>query len=151
MTSRKRKTPSKTPPVVELTFFIVCDEIRFEAQTNKAMLLGVYTGLLIGRTDPVPLDRITFVFAFSHAVTYRPQIAKLKLTAAPSLDVLPIATFDISAANATDAAGLIMAEFRNVKLPSGEYVMTLVLDDSVELHGKFVVRIKPSLTPERTP
>lgn len=132
---------------VELIYFVVCDEVRIEAQTNKGIFLGVFNGVVIGAADPVVVDRMTFVFAFRHASTYKPTAATMTFSG-PAADALPSVTFDIS--NAADAnSSIVMAEVRKVRLPTGVYSVALIVDGEWELRGRFDVRADASLMAQR--
>lgn len=145
MPSRRRTRPTPTPNV-ELGFFLVCDEVRIEAGSNKGIFIGVYTGPIIGNIDPLPLDRLTLVFSFRKAKD-RARTARLELLNGRGEAVLPAFTFELT--RTEDDMSVVMAEVRQQQFHAGTYTARLTIDGATELTGKFDVRIDPDLIARR--
>ncbi len=134
---------------VKLVHFIVCDEVRIEAKTHKAIYIGVYNGTIIGGADPVVLDRLTLIFAFRSLAEPRPSTARLELSGPKGSALPPALTFLLRPENPEIDTSSIIAELRTIQLATGRYTATLRLNDTDELRGEFDVRSEPEVIARR--
>lgn len=129
-----------------LLHFIMCDDLRIEAFTNKAILIGVWNRLIVVRKSPWQARQIRFMFALRNegGATGADQERSFDFSLHGPGDFL-IGPLTGKMMETSTGLVTLYVGFDDVVLPAGVYTAKLKLDDGAEFSEEFEVQVNEPL------